>query len=81
MHNADYLSGLGNMGLAMAKNLQNHMNATDQPALHYTNRTMARGEPLRAIGGIPCESISILMSIVHVAFCSVINCLLHNNQI
>lgn len=41
------------MGLAMAKNLQRHLAAKKAPNLLYSNRTMSRGSPLQALGGIP----------------------------
>lgn len=41
------------MGLAMATNLQRHLTTKNALNLVYSNRTMSRGEPLKAIGGIP----------------------------
>lgn len=48
--------GLGSMGIGMAKNLQTCLNSTSAPALIYTNRTLSRGEPVKALGGIPVET-------------------------
>ncbi|KAF2833314.1 NAD(P)-binding protein [Ophiobolus disseminans] len=48
--------GLGSMGLAMATNIQKHMTSNHLPALKYWNRTISRGEPLKELGGIPCQS-------------------------
>jgi len=50
------------MGLAMANNLQRHLAAKKAPSLLYTNRTMSRGEPLKALGGIPEPSFEQLVS-------------------
>lgn len=43
--------GLGSMGLAMATNLQRHLVTKKAPGMIYSNRTMARGNPLQALGG------------------------------
>jgi hypothetical protein len=63
--------GLGSMGLAMATNIQKHLRKIGSPALHYTNRTLSRGDPLKEIGGIPSESIGELVQISGVIFISV----------
>lgn len=41
------------MGLAMANNLQRHLVAKKVPGLLYSNRTIARGNPLQALGATP----------------------------
>lgn len=53
--NTNYVNqyGLGSMGLAMANNLQCHLVAKKVPGLLYSNRTVARGNPLQALGGTP----------------------------
>ncbi|KAI9051988.1 hypothetical protein LZ554_004242 [Drepanopeziza brunnea f. sp. 'monogermtubi'] len=54
--------GLGSMGLNMAKNLQKHLSATGGPALNFTNRTLSRGVPLVELGGIPCATVTDVVS-------------------
>jgi 3-hydroxyisobutyrate dehydrogenase-like beta-hydroxyacid dehydrogenase len=63
--------GLGSMGLAMAINIQKHLRKIGSPALHYTNRTLSRGDPLKEIGGILSESIAELVQSSDVIFISV----------
>jgi 3-hydroxyisobutyrate dehydrogenase-like beta-hydroxyacid dehydrogenase len=46
------------MGLGMSKNIQKFLSSTSAPALIYTNRTISRGEPLAAIGGIPATTVT-----------------------
>jgi 3-hydroxyisobutyrate dehydrogenase-like beta-hydroxyacid dehydrogenase len=50
------------MGLAMANNLQRHLAAKKALSLLYSNRTMSRGGPLQALGGIPEPSFDKLVS-------------------
>lgn len=50
--------GLGSMGVGMAKNLQKYLSSVSAPSLMYTNRTISRGEPVKALGGIPVESVA-----------------------
>ncbi|KAF7533735.1 hypothetical protein G7054_g6835 [Neopestalotiopsis clavispora] len=50
--------GLGSMGIGMSKNLQNKLTAIGAPPLVYTNRTLSRGEPLKALGGVPVETVT-----------------------
>lgn len=45
------------MGLAMASNLQRELTAQSLPPLLYTNRTLARGEPLKKLGAVPSASL------------------------
>jgi 3-hydroxyisobutyrate dehydrogenase-like beta-hydroxyacid dehydrogenase len=53
--------GLGSMGLAMSINLQKHLAEKSLPALQYWNRTISRGDALKQIGGMPCESPETLV--------------------
>ncbi|KAL3467992.1 hypothetical protein BJX64DRAFT_273561 [Aspergillus heterothallicus] len=66
--------GLGSMGLAMATNLQKHL-ATKSTigSLLYSNRTMTRGDPLKALGGIPESSFPKLVSQCGIIFTMVSN--------
>ncbi|KAG9186470.1 hypothetical protein G6011_09578 [Alternaria panax] len=63
--------GLGSMGLAMATNIQNHVQQHSLPLLRYWNRTLSRGDGLREIGGTPCPSIADLVQNCDVIFISV----------
>lgn len=58
------------MGIGMAKNLQSHLSRSGAPSLRYHNRTMARGEPLQAIGGVPCSKVGDLVSKSDIVFLS-----------
>jgi hypothetical protein len=49
------------MGLAMAKNLQKHLKATNAPPLHFKNRTLSRGAPLEELGGVPVASVAEML--------------------
>jgi 3-hydroxyisobutyrate dehydrogenase-like beta-hydroxyacid dehydrogenase len=59
------------MGLGMSLNIQKELNKTGSPPLHYTNRTISRGEPLADIGGVACASIAELAQISDIIFISV----------
>ncbi|OZJ03422.1 hypothetical protein BZG36_03589 [Bifiguratus adelaidae] len=50
--------GLGNMGIAMAENLQKHLTAQGSPSLVVYNRTASRAEPLRQQGAQVASSVS-----------------------
>lgn len=50
------------MGLAMANNLQRHLAAKKALSLLYSNRTMSRGGPLQALGGVPEQNFNNLVS-------------------
>ncbi|KAJ5204589.1 Dehydrogenase multihelical [Penicillium cinerascens] len=65
--------GLGSMGLAMANNLQRHLAAKKALSLLYTNRTMSRGAPLKALGGIAEPSFDQLVSRSNIIFTMVAN--------
>lgn len=58
------------MGLGMATNLQRHLSQLGAPNLHYHNRSMSRGQTLQELCGVPCESISNLVSNSSVIFLS-----------
>ncbi|KAJ5578316.1 Dehydrogenase multihelical [Penicillium hispanicum] len=65
--------GLGSMGLAMASNLQRHLAAKKVPSLLYSNRTMSRGAPLEALGGIAEPDFVDLVSRCGIIFTMVSN--------
>ncbi|KAJ5516527.1 hypothetical protein N7527_008087 [Penicillium freii] len=65
--------GLGSMGLAMASNLQRHVAAKKAISLIYSNRTMSRGSPLRALGAIPEPNFAKLVSQCGIIFTMVSN--------
>ncbi|OGE56245.1 hypothetical protein PENARI_c003G00308 [Penicillium arizonense] len=65
--------GLGSMGLAMASNLQRHLATKKALSLLYSNRTMSRGAPLQALGGIPETNFSKLVSNCGIIFTMVSN--------
>lgn len=54
----------------MAVNLQKHLSRSGALSLRYHNRTMSRGEPLQAVGGVPCDSVGDLVSESDVIFMS-----------
>lgn len=58
------------MGLGMATNLQKHLSHTGLGDLYYHNRTMARGEPLLALGGMASPDIHDLVSKSDIIFLS-----------
>ncbi|PYH48386.1 NAD(P)-dependent oxidoreductase [Aspergillus saccharolyticus JOP 1030-1] len=68
--------GLGSMGLAMASNLQRHLASKRALNLIYSNRTMARGDPLGALGGTPESSYTNL-----VAQCGIIFTMVSNDSV
>ncbi|KAL2821247.1 NAD binding domain of 6-phosphogluconate dehydrogenase-domain-containing protein [Aspergillus cavernicola] len=69
--------GLGSMGLAMATNLQKHMaTKVTVNSLLYSNRTMTRGDPLKALGATPETNFSKL-----VAQCGVIFTMVSNDSV
>jgi 3-hydroxyisobutyrate dehydrogenase-like beta-hydroxyacid dehydrogenase len=59
------------MGLAMATNLQTYLSTTTRPPLLYYNRTISRGDPLRALGARPADSVRDLFEKVDIIFISV----------
>ncbi|KAL1644156.1 hypothetical protein SLS58_004436 [Diplodia intermedia] len=61
------------MGLAMATNLQKHLQSTagaGATPLHYTNRTLSRGAPLSHLGAIPHPTVASLAAAADVIFLS-----------
>ncbi|BCS18527.1 NAD(P)-dependent oxidoreductase [Aspergillus puulaauensis] len=66
--------GLGSMGLAMATNLQKHL-ATKNTlnSLLYSNRTLYRGDPLKALGATPETNFSKLVAQCGIIFTMVSN--------
>ncbi|KAF2869717.1 hypothetical protein BDV95DRAFT_608557 [Massariosphaeria phaeospora] len=65
--------GLGSMGFAMALNIQKHLQTHKLPPLHCWNRTISRGDPLRAFGSVLCESVAEVVQNSDVIFISVSN--------
>ncbi|KAE8352722.1 NAD binding domain of 6-phosphogluconate dehydrogenase-domain-containing protein [Aspergillus coremiiformis] len=65
--------GLGSMGLAMATNLQKHLATKNALNLIYSNRTMARGDPLKALGATPENNFSKLVGQCGIIFTMVSN--------
>ncbi|KAF2691211.1 6-phosphogluconate dehydrogenase-like protein NAD-binding protein [Lentithecium fluviatile CBS 122367] len=63
--------GLGSMGFAMATNIQTYLSQSNQLPLHYTNRTLSRGNLLKEDGGVPCQSVRELVQKSDVVFISV----------
>ena len=63
--------GLGSMGLGMASNIQKYLRENKLPGLHYSNRTLSRGEPLDELGASACLSIAELVGKSDVIFVSV----------
>ncbi|KAJ1710020.1 NAD binding domain of 6-phosphogluconate dehydrogenase-domain-containing protein [Aspergillus flavus] len=65
--------GLGSMGLAMATNLQKHLATKNAMNLIYSNRTMARGDPLKTLGATPENSFAKLVGQCGIIFTMVSN--------
>ncbi|KAB8223650.1 NAD binding domain of 6-phosphogluconate dehydrogenase-domain-containing protein [Aspergillus novoparasiticus] len=65
--------GLGSMGLAMATNLQKHLATKNALNLIYSNRTMARGDPLKTLGATPETSFAKLVGQCGIIFTMVSN--------
>ncbi|PLB43507.1 6-phosphogluconate dehydrogenase family protein [Aspergillus steynii IBT 23096] len=68
--------GLGSMGLAMATNLQRHLATKNALNLVYSNRTMARGDPLKSLGATPESDFQKL-----VAQCGIIFTMVSNDSV
>lgn len=62
------------MGIAMAMNLQNHVKAQGLPSLHYSNRSLSRGEPLKATGAVEEKTFEDLLRAVDIVFTMVSLC-------
>lgn len=56
------------MGINMALNLQRHLNDKGLPPLHYSNRTLSRGQSLKDIGAIPEDDIEGVVSSSNIIF-------------
>lgn len=56
----------------MASNLQRHLAAKKALSLIYSNRTMSRGSPLTALGGVPEPNFAKLVSQCGIIFTMVI---------
>jgi 3-hydroxyisobutyrate dehydrogenase-like beta-hydroxyacid dehydrogenase len=59
------------MGLAMANNIQKHLKQESLSSLRYWNRTLSRGDPLKELGGVPCQSVEDLVQSCDMIFISV----------
>jgi 3-hydroxyisobutyrate dehydrogenase-like beta-hydroxyacid dehydrogenase len=49
------------MGLGMALNLQKHLQTQGGPPLRYSNRSLAKGQPLKDAGAIPEKDFEALV--------------------
>lgn len=66
--------GLGSMGIGMALNLQKHLQDTKHSNLRYSNRTLSKGDSVKAIGGIEePDYVSLVKScdIIFTMVCSI----------
>ncbi|CAP92267.1 Pc13g11980 [Penicillium rubens Wisconsin 54-1255] len=61
------------MGLAMASNLQRHLATKKALGLMYSNRTMARGSPLQALGAVAEPNFEKVVSQCGIIFTMVSN--------
>jgi 3-hydroxyisobutyrate dehydrogenase-like beta-hydroxyacid dehydrogenase len=59
------------MGLAMAQNVQQHLQREKKSSLRFWNRTASRGGPIESTGAIRCESIAQLAGQCSLVFISV----------
>ncbi|KAM0205805.1 hypothetical protein ACHAQI_008808 [Fusarium lateritium] len=62
--------GLGSMGLPMATNLQKHLSSKNALNLIYYNRTISRGDPLKALGAQPASTAKDLVTKSDIIFFS-----------
>ncbi|KAM0217417.1 hypothetical protein ACHAQD_007392 [Fusarium lateritium] len=62
--------GLGSMGLPMATNLQKHLSSKNALNLIYYNRTISRGDPLKALGAQPASTAKDLVTKSDIIFLS-----------
>ncbi|KAL4935630.1 hypothetical protein BDV06DRAFT_228650 [Aspergillus oleicola] len=60
--------GLGSMGLGMALNLQEHLQVNNLPPLHYSNRSLSKGQPLQNAGAILKDSFEELVMTCDIIF-------------
>ncbi|GKZ25842.1 hypothetical protein AbraIFM66951_002843 [Aspergillus brasiliensis] len=61
------------MGLAMASNLQKYLLAEGQSPLRFWNRTASKGDALKSLGGIQCDSIAAVVRDSVIIFISTSN--------
>ena len=60
--------GLGSMGVGMASNLQAHLKNNNASNLHFSNRTLSKGDCLKAAGGIPEPDYAALVNSCDIIF-------------
>lgn len=58
------------MGLPMGCRLQKHLTEHNLHALHFANRNLSKGDPLKKLGGIPCQDITELVQACDVIWIS-----------
>jgi 3-hydroxyisobutyrate dehydrogenase-like beta-hydroxyacid dehydrogenase len=56
------------MGIGMALNLQKHLQESKQPSLHYSNRTLSKGDSLKAAGGVEESDYAALVKSCDIIF-------------
>jgi 3-hydroxyisobutyrate dehydrogenase-like beta-hydroxyacid dehydrogenase len=56
------------MGIGMALNLQKHLQENKQPNLRYSNRTLSKGDSLKAIGGVAEPDYAALVKSCAIVF-------------
>jgi 3-hydroxyisobutyrate dehydrogenase-like beta-hydroxyacid dehydrogenase len=56
------------MGLGMALNLKKHLQSTGLGPLHYSNRSLSKGQALQAAGAIPEEDFESVVRKTDVIF-------------
>lgn len=49
------------MGIGMSLNLQKYLKSNNISPLHYSNRTLSKGDPLRDEGAVPEEKFEDLV--------------------
>ncbi|RDW89821.1 NAD(P)-dependent oxidoreductase [Aspergillus mulundensis] len=65
--------GLGSMGLGMALNLQKYLDANGLPPLHYSNRSLSKGQALQDAGGIPKDDFESVVQDCDIIFTMISN--------
>jgi 3-hydroxyisobutyrate dehydrogenase-like beta-hydroxyacid dehydrogenase len=60
--------GLGSMGIGMALNLQNYLSSIKSGQLHFSNRTLSKGDSLKAAGAVPEDDFLSLIRSSDVIF-------------
>lgn len=56
------------MGIGMALNLQKHLQETKQSSLLYSNRTLSKGDSLKAAGGVEVADYAALVKSCDIIF-------------